>query len=140
MKTPADVVNYIENNNMLMDFMSALTSHVGGYSIGEIVDREFVKTDAGFNLKSKSYSIDVPIVDDDVLTALHNGLYVSAFISRNQDSYQAHFLCHQYPVTMKSQFDEQILNEVLRYMTIKTVIALRLDSEEKIKDYIAKKL
>ena len=136
MNTPRDILNYIFSNGKEIKFMNAISKHINGYSIGEITDREYVKTEAGFKLKSKSYSINLDITDDGVLTALHNGLYVSSFISRHKDTYQVHFLCHQYPTRMKDKFDEQILEEVLQYMALKTVIALRLDTEEKVEEYI----
>lgn len=37
---------------------------------------------------------------------------------------------------MKSQFDEEILKEVLRYMIMMTIVRLRLDTPEKVEEYL----
>ena len=82
------------------------------------------------------YISPIQITDDDILTAIMNGLYVSAFISRQGDAYNVHFLVHAYPENMKSQFDEEILKEVLRYMIMMTIVRLRLDTPEKVEEYL----
>lgn len=46
------------------------------------------------------------------------------------------FLVHAYPENMKSQFDEEILKEVLRYMIMMTIVRLRLDTPEKVEEYL----
>ena len=82
------------------------------------------------------YKINMQITDDDIITAVMNGLYVSAFISRQGDAYNVHFLVHAYPENMKSQFDDEILKEVLRYMIMMTIVRLRLDTPEKVEEYL----
>ena len=76
--------------------------------------------------------------DDEILTAAINGLYISAFISRKDDKYNVHFLVHQYPESMKAQFEEAIMNEVINYMISTTILALRLDCPEKVNQYIGR--
>lgn len=134
--TPKDIVKFIFDEKLDGDFVVALASHVQGFSIGEIVDKEFKERDGRYRFISKGYNINVELDDEYVTTAIHNKLYISAFISRNNDVYQVHFLVHQYPESMKSRFEEEILNDVIRYMITNTVIALRLDSKDKVKDYI----
>lgn len=136
MNTPRDIVNYIFDNHLEADFFNSTALHKGDFTIAEIVDKKFIKFPDGFNLKSDGYHINVEIKDDDVLTALYNDLYVSAFISLKGEEARVHFLVHQYPVSMKAKFDEAIMDEVLRYMALMTVIALRLDTEKKVDDYI----
>ena len=87
---------------------------------------------------SKAYSLDIKLTDDEILTAAINGLYISAFISRKDDKYNVHFLVHQYPESMKAQFEEAIMNEVINYMISTTILALRLDSPEKVNQYIGR--
>ena len=82
------------------------------------------------------YISPIQITDDDIITAVMNGLYVSAFISRQGDAYNVHFLVHAYPENMKSQFDDEILKEVLRYMIMMTIVRLRLDTPEKVEEYL----
>lgn len=136
MNTPNDILNYIYENKKEMDFMAALMLHKQNFSIAELTDANLEKEGNDFFLKSKQYQINVKIEDDEIQTAIMNQMYVSTFISRFNDSYQIHFLVHKYPKSMKQQFDEQILEEVLRYMILKTVIALRLDSFEKVDEYL----
>lgn len=133
--TPVDMLKYVLDHDMEASFLTAVSMHVGGYSIGEIADKEFVEKDGSLRFKSKSYDINVELTDDDVITAYRNGLYISAFISRKEDNYQVHFLVHRYPVSMKIEYDETITAEVVQYMILKTIIALRLDNREKIRKY-----
>ena len=80
---------------------------------------------------------NIPVTDDEIVTAVLNGLYVSAFLSRNQDKYQIHFLVSGYPVDMKCRYEEHIAKGVVKYMIMSTIVACRLDSEKKLKEYIA---
>ncbi len=116
-------------------FMSAVTMQVDGYSIAEIPDKRFVQVKGEHRLKSILYKLNVPVQDEDIITAVMNQLYVSAFISRKEETYQIHFLVHRYPISMKEKFEEEITKEVIRYMIYKTILALRLDTPEKVKAY-----
>lgn len=135
MATPYEMVMFVYKNGLENKFLTSMMKHKDGYSIGEIVDKEFVKTEKGYNFVSKGYKVNLPINDDDVLTAVMNGLYVSAFISRKDAQYNIHFLVHKYPITMKPDHEDEILNEVLRYMVLNTVVALKLDNKDKIRKY-----
>lgn len=134
--TPKEMVDYVFANGLDQDFLLAMMNHIGGYSIGEIADKKWVDEGEQVRLLSKSYDISVPIQDEEIVTAVKNGLYISAFVSRKEAARQVHFLVHQYPASMKAQFEEQITEEVVRYMVMKTVRALRLDSIEKILAYV----
>ena len=134
--TPKDILKYVYDNELDTDFILALTNHVQNFSIGEITDKQIKKRGDDYYFVSKSYSLDMKITDDEILTAAINGLYISAFISRKEDKYNIHFLVHQYPESMKSQFENQITQEVIHYMIQGTIIALRLDTPAKIKEYI----
>jgi hypothetical protein len=104
--TPNDIYDYIIENDRESEFLQAITLHKQNFSIGEITDRRFlVKEDKTVKFISKMYKINIQITDDDIITAVMNGLYVSAFISRQGDAYNVHFLVHAYPENMKSQFD-----------------------------------
>lgn len=136
--TPRDILNYIYSRKLDTDFLFALTNHVQNFSIGEITDKQIVKRDDDYYLVSKAYSLDIKLTDDEILTAAINGLYISAFISRKDDKYNVHFLVHQYPESMKAQFEEAIMNEVINYMISTTILALRLDSPAKVNQYIGR--
>lgn len=136
--TPRDILNYIYSNKLDTDFLFALTNHVQNFSIGEITDKQIVKRGDDYYLVSKAYSLDIKLTDDEILTAAINGLYISAFISRKDDKYNVHFLVHQYPESMKAQFEEAIMNEVINYMISTTILALRLDSPAKVNQYIGR--
>ena len=107
--TPNDIYDYIIENDRESEFLQAITLHKQNFSIGEITDRRFlVKEDKTVKFISKMYKINIQITDDDIITAVMNGLYVSAFISRQGDDYNVHVLVHAYPEKMKSQFVEEI--------------------------------
>jgi len=135
---PKDIIDYIINENLEADFLTSLQMNVGGYSIGEIADKRFKQAEGKLKFISKAYSVNVEIEDEEIIMASMNKLYISAFISRNQNQYQLHFLVHQYPEAMKSQFEDEIAKEVIRYMIMKTIKALRLDTPEKVKKYISR--
>ena len=135
--TPKDILQYVYDNELDADFILSLTNHVQNFSIGEITDKQIIKRGEEYYFVSKSYSLDIKITDDEILTAAMNGLYISAFISRKENKYNIHFLVHQYPEKMKSQFENQITQEVIHYMIQGTIIALRLDTPTKVKEYIA---
>ena len=136
--TPRDILNFVYENKLDSDFLFALANHVQNFSIGEITDKKIEKRDDEYFLVSKAYSLDIKLVDDEILTAAINGLYISAFVSRKEDKYNIHFLVHQYPASMKSRFEEEITKDVIDYMIHGTIIALRLDTPEKVKEYIKK--
>lgn len=133
--TPYDIYNYIKEKELEFDFLQALSNCKNEFSIGEITDREFVVGDE-VRLKSKTYNLDIEIQDEDISVPVRNGVYVSAFISRYQENYNVHFLVHKYPVSMKETFDESILKEVLEYMILMTIVQLKLDTLEKVTEYI----
>lgn len=134
--TPKDILNYIYENELDADFLMSLAAHVQNFSIGEITDKKIQKRENAYYLVSKSYALDLEITDDEILTAAMNGLYISAFVSRKEEKYNIHFLVHRYPESMKSQFEDAIMKDVIDYMIMGTVIALRLDTPEKVRSYI----
>ena len=105
--TPTDCYNYIIENDFEMPVLGAMMNHVGGYSIAEIADGRFHNRDEAVSFSSPGYKINIPVTDDEIVTAVLNGLYVSAFISRNQDKYQIHFLVSGYPKTFSRPLYEQ---------------------------------
>ncbi len=133
--TPLDIYRYIIEEDLVAAFMVSITMHKGQFTIAEITDAKYRKKEDGYYLTAPSYKINVKIEDDDVLTALMNRLYVSSFISKDNEQYNVHFLVHTYPADMKAQFDEQILDEVVRYMIMNTIIRFRLDTPKKVKEY-----
>lgn len=134
--TPKDILNYVYEKKLDTDFLLAIAAHMDNFSIGEITDKQIKKRGEDFYLTSKAYQLDVKLTDDEVLTAAINGLYISAFISRKEDSYQVHFLVHQYPESMKARFEEEITKDVIDYIIYGTIMALRLDTPEKIQAYL----
>lgn len=136
--TPNQIVDYIIDNGFEADFLANMQLHKGNFSIGEIADKRLVLKDGRCYFRSKSYSINTEVLDEDIIVAVHNELYVSAFISRKDEKYNVHFLVHQYPVSMKEQFENEITMDVVKYMVMATVLALRLDTEKKVMDYIGK--
>ena len=134
--TPRDILAYVYENHLEDEFLLALASHVENFSIGEITDKRIEKRGEYYFLVSKAYAIDIKLTDDEILTAAMNGLYISAFISRKEDNYKLHFLVHKYPQSMKSRFEEEITKEVIDYMIQGTILALRLDTPDKIHSYL----
>ena len=135
--TPGDIYQYIVDNNKETKFLQAITNRRQNYSIAEITDKKFrIKEGNQVKFISPLYKINTQITDDDIITAVLNGLYVSAFISRYQDEYNVHFLVHPCPETMKSQFEDTILSDVLRSMIMMTIVRLRLDTPQKVDEYL----
>ena len=134
--TPRDILEYVYEKHLEDEFLLALASHVENFSIGEITDKKIEKRGEDYFLVSKAYALDIKLTDDEILTAAMNGLYISAFISRKEDNYKLHFLVHKYPKSMKSRFEEEITKEVIDYMIQGTILALRLDTPDKIHSYL----
>ena len=134
--TPRDILAYVYEKHLEDEFLLALASHVENFSIGEITDKRIEKRGEDYFLVSKAYALDIKLTDDEILTAAMNGLYISAFISRKEENYKIHFLVHKYPESMKPRFEEEITKEVLDYMIQGTILALRLDTPEKIERYV----
>ncbi len=134
--TPKDIYDYIMKEGKETEFLQMIANHKHNFSIAEITDKRFrVKEDNAVKFVSKLYRINMQITDDDIVTAVLNGLYVSAFISRYEDDYNVHFLVHRYPESMKSQYEDEILSEVVRYMIMMTIVRLRLDTPQKADRY-----
>ena len=134
--TPRDILAYVYENHLEDEFLLALASHVENFSIGEITDKKIEKRGEDYFLVSKAYALDIKLTDDEILTAAMNGLYISAFISRKEENYKIHFLVHKYPESMKPRFEEEITKEVIDYMIQGTILALRLDTPDKIHSYL----
>lgn len=134
--TPRDILAYVYEKHLEDEFLLALASHVENFSIGEITDKRIEKRGEDYFLVSKAYALDIKLTDDEILTAVMNGIYISAFISRKEDNYKLHFLVHKYPQSMKSRFEEEITKEVIDYMIQGTILALRLDTPDKIHSYL----
>ena len=134
--TPRDILAYVYEKHLEDEFLLALASHVENFSIGEITDKKIEKRGEDYFLVSKAYALDIKLTDDEILIAAMNGLYISAFISRKEDNYKLHFLVHKYPQSMKSRFEEEITKEVIDYMIQGTILALRLDTPDKIHSYL----
>jgi len=133
---PKDILNYVLENEKEFAFLNSLSLHKMNFSIGEITDAVFKIREDKCKLFSKTYDLKLDITDDEIYTAVRNGLYVSAFISRFEERYQVHFLVHQYPTSMKSKFEEEITKDVVKYMIFNTIIALKLDTYEKVDRYM----
>ena len=134
--TPRDILAYVYEKHLEDEFLLAIASHVENFSIGEITDKKIEKRGEDYFLVSKAYALDIKLTDDEILTAAMNGLYISAFISRKEENYKIHFLVHKYPQSMKSRFEEEITKEVIDYMIQGTILALRLDTPDKIHSYL----
>lgn len=136
--TPMDIYRFVKEEKLDADFMVALTMHKRNFTIAEITDAKFREREDGWHLLAPSFKINVKVEDEDVLAALENEFYVSAFLSRYEEKYNVHFLVHRCPARMKPQFEEEILEEVVRYMMLSTIVSLRLDTPEKVRAYCGK--
>lgn len=136
MNSPRDILEYVINENLESEFLLSVSRFKNNYTIGEIGDGKFTVKDGVTYFKSHGFNINVPVDDDNVSLAVSNKQYISSFISRKDNSYNVHFLVHKYPASMKVQFDEIIVKEVIQYMILKTIVALRLDTIEKVNAYI----
>lgn len=136
MNTPQDIYNYVVKSGKESDFLSAILLQKQNYSIAEIGDTVFCMEDGVCRMQSGQYKLNLAIQDEDIVNAVCNHLYITAFISRHGEQYQVHFLVHRYPTAEKAQFEEEIAQEVVRYMILKTIVALRLTTWKKVDEYV----
>lgn len=136
MNTPQDIYNYVVSSGKESAFLSAILLQKQAFSIAEIPDAVFTVEGGVCRLQSKQYKLNLPIQDGDIAAAVSNHLYITAFISRHEEAYQVHFLVHRYPADQKVRFEEEITREVVRYMILKTIVALRLTTWRKVDEYI----
>ncbi len=136
--TPDDIYNYIIKNQLESSFLSSLVSYKQNFSIAEITDARFKARENNCRLFSTSYSLNIKIEDDEIIAALMTNMYVSAFISRFGDTYNVHFLTHPCTVDDKSLHEDKILQRVIRYMIMSTIVTLRLDDPAKVDAYIGR--
>lgn len=137
--TPNDILNFVIENNLTTDFILANQKLTNNYSISEIVDARFTKVSGIVRLHSESYKLNIEINDEEICAAVLAGIYVSAFISRFNDTYNLHFLTHNCKISEKSSHEDLILDNVLKYMILQTILRLRLDTPKKVEDYIKEK-
>lgn len=134
--SPVDILDYVLENDKDADFFVAISLHKYGYSIGEIPDLQLEWTDEKLYLKSDAYNLSQPVADMDIMIASKSGKYISAFISRFNDTYQIHFLVHECLSSDKANHEDEIANRVVQYMILKTIKQLRLDTPEKVDAYL----
>lgn len=134
--TPVDILNHVKSSGLEYKFMNALAYYKMGYSIGEITDREYIVKDNVCRMKSPSFSLNLKLDDEEIVAALKADMYVSAFICRKDNDYSVHFLVHKCRNSEKSDNEEAIAQEVVDYMILRTIVALRLDSYKKVDEYI----
>lgn len=136
MNTPQDIYNYVVKSGKESDFLSAIMLRKQDFSIAEIADTVFRMEGGECRLQSGQYKLDLAISDEDIITAAANQLYITAFLSRHGETYQVHFLVHRYPAAEKARFEEEIAQEVVRYMILKTIVTLKLTTWKKVDEYI----
>ena len=134
--SPVDILDYVLENDKDADFFVAISLHKYGYSIGEIPDLKLEWTNEKLYLKSEAYKLNQPVADMDIMIASKSGKYISAFISRYNDTYQIHFLVHECLASDKANHEDEITNRVVQYMILKTIKQLRLDTPEKVDAYL----
>lgn len=135
-KTPKECYDYIVQNQLETAVIGAMMQQTDNYSIAEIADAKFQNKEGKIFFSSAGYKIHVEVPDEEIVTAVLNELYVSAFLSRKDDNYQVHFLVSGYPAAMKTRFEEEITRQVVKYMLMSVITACRLDSRKKLKNYI----
>lgn len=134
--SPIDILDYVIDNNLESSFMASMLMHKGNYSIAEIGDGKFIKRNEKVRLMSKTYDINLTIEDSEIIAAVNADMYISTFYARHDSSYQVHFFVHRIKNAQKPQHEENITKAVVQYMIIKTIIALRLDTPQKVDQYI----
>ena len=136
MNTPQDIYSYVVKSGRESDFLAAIMLRKRNYSIAEIADTAFCMEDGTCRLQSKQYRLNLAVEDAEIAAAVRSHQYITAFLSRQDEQYQIHFLVHRYPSERKAQFEEEIAQEVVRYMILKTIVALRLNTWKKVDEYL----
>ncbi len=134
--TPRQILGYVVENSYEADFLTQIALHKGGYSIAELADKEFVLRDGKLLLLAPSLSIQTPVEDPSVELAIAQARYITAFFSRKDERFEVHFLVHGCLEQEKKDYEELICREVVQYMIYKTILALRLDSPDKVNAYL----
>lgn len=134
---PQEAYEYIVEQELEMDVLHAMMRHVWNFSIAEIADGSFECSGEKVFFSSPGYKVRIEITDEEIKTAVRNQLYVSAFFSRQEENCRMHFLVSMYPVSMKARFEEEIAKEVVSYMLLAVIRACRLDTDEKIHNYVS---
>lgn len=137
MNTPMDIYRYVVDSGKEAAFLSAILMQKQNYSIAEIADASFSFESGVCLLHSRQYRLKLEIQDEEIASAAAAGRYVTAFLCRQDDRYQVHFLVHPYPANEKVQHEEEIAQEVVRYMILKTIVALRLTTWRKVDEYLS---
>lgn len=96
-KTPKECYDYIVKNELETAVIGAMMQQTDNYSIAEIADARFHNREGKISFTSAGYKINIEVTDDEIVTAVLNGLYVSAFLSRKDDNYRVHFLVSGLP-------------------------------------------
>lgn len=136
---PRDILEYVLDEKLEADFLTAIMLHKQNYSIAEIADRELWTVDDRCYIKSSSYGINIEVSDAEIVSAIRNRQYVSVFLSKSGEDRQLHFFVHKCMIDEKKNNEELIAEEVVQYMLLKSIVTLRLDTPEKVKDYCLNK-
>lgn len=132
---PRDILEYVLDEKLEADFLTAIMLHKQDFSITEIADRELWTVDGKCYIKSANYGLSIEVPDEEIVAAIRNRQYVSVFLSKKGEDRQLHFFVHKCSIEDKPQNEELIAEEVVQYMLLKTIVTLRLDTPEKVKDY-----
>lgn len=132
---PKDILKYVLDEKLEADFLTSIMLHKQNYSIAEIADRQLWTVEGRCYIKSDSYGLNVEVPDQEIVDAIRNRLYVSVFLSKKDDNRQLHFFVHKCLIEEKASNEEQIAEEVVQYMLLKTIVSLRLDTPEKVREY-----
>jgi len=133
--SPRDILLYVVEEKLEADFLTAIMMHKQDFSIAEIADRELWIVEGKCYLKAESYGLNLEVTDEEIIAAVKAKMYVSVFLAKYEDNRQLHFFVHRCPIAKKAENEEQIAEEVVQYMIFKTILTLRLDTPDKVKEY-----
>ena len=83
-KTPKECYDYIVKNELETAVIGAMMQQTDNYSIAEIADARFHNREGKISFTSAGYKINIEVTDDEIVTAVLNGLYVSAFLIKKR--------------------------------------------------------
>lgn len=131
-----EMCQYMKDEELVIPVLHANRVCKNRYSIMEIFDAKFQREGDKVRLISKDLDLYELMEDDNIITAVINEIYLTAFVERNQDAYFVHVLVSKYPRCLKKRYEKEIFDEVIDYMLQQIIKSQNLTTKGRLMKYI----
>lgn len=131
-----EMCQYMKDEELVIPVLHANRVCKNRYSIMEIFDAEFQREGDKVRLISKDLDLYELMEDDNIITAVINEIYLTAFVERNQDAYFVHVLVSKYPRCLKKRYEKEIFDEMIDYMLQQIIKSQNLTTKGRLMKYI----